>query len=269
MSAATRAVMVGATLWLPTPGLGEAEAQTGEVARWRSLAQRAVYFGHQSVGEDITAGIDELNQHLKLGLRIVLTRDPSAIAQPAFTHFHAGMNLQPATKNAAMLKMLQDRPRPDRAIVLLKYCYVDIGSQTDVRSLFDSYREMVRAIKSRYPDVIIVHSTAPLTTVETTMKAGVKRLLGRKSVRDDAVARHRYNALVRTAYAGREPLFDIARVESTRADGSLATVVSNGEQLEIMAEENTRDGGHLNERGRVIAAKALLNALAGAQERGS
>jgi hypothetical protein len=153
--------------------------------------------------------------------------------------------------------------------VLLKYCYVDIGGQTDVRSLFDSYREMVRAIKSRYPDVIIVHSTAPLTTVETTMKAGVKRLLGRKSVRDDAVARNRYNALVRAAYAGREPLFDLARVESTRADGSLATFLSNGERVEIMAEENTRDGGHLNERGRVMAAKALLNALSGAQERGS
>jgi len=262
-------MMVGATLWLPTAELHEAEAQTGDAARWRQLAQRAIYFGHQSVGEDITAGIDELNQDLKLGLRIVLTRDPSAIAQPAFTHFHAGLNLKPATKNAAMLKMLGDRPRPDRAIVVLKYCYVDIGGKTDVRSLFDSYREMVRAIQSRYPDVIIVHSTAPLTTVETTMKAGVKRLLGRQSVRDDAIARHRYNTLVRAAYAGREPLFDIARVESTRADGSRSSFVSAGESVEIMADENTRDGGHLNERGRLMAARELLNALAGAMERGS
>ena len=259
-------MVIGATLWLPASGLGRAEAQTSDAARWRPLAQRAVYFGHQSVGDDITAGVDELNQELKLGLRIVLTRDPSAIAQPAFTHFHAGVNLKPATKNAAMLKMLGDRPRPDRAVVVLKYCYVDIDSETDVRSLFNSYREMVRAIQSRYPDVIIVHSTVPLTTVETTMKAGVKKLLGRKSVRDDAIARHRYNILVRAAYADREPLFDIARVESTRADGRRSSFESRGERIEIMADEHTRDGGHLNERGRLMAARELLNTLARAME---
>lgn len=267
MSGTARAMVMGATLLIPVPDSGDAAAQTSDAPRWRPLSQRAVYFGHQSVGEDITAGVDELNQDLKLGLRLVLTRDPSAIAQPAFTHFHAGVNLKPATKNAAMLKMLGDRPRPDRAIVILKYCYVDIGSRTDVQSLFNSYRELVRTIQSRYPDVIVVHSTAPVTTVETPMKARVKRLLGRESVRDDAIARHRYNTLVRAAYAGREPLFDIARVESTRADGSHSTFTSGEEQIEVMADENTRDGGHLNDRSRLMAARELLNTLAAAIER--
>lgn len=262
MPAATRALMIGATICIPSLQLGDPKPQSGDVARWRAVGGRAVYFGHQSVGDDIAAGIDALNEELTLGLRVVQTRDPSAVAHPVFVHFHAGTNQNPRSKNAAMLKLLAARPRPDRPIILLKYCYVDIGHGTDVPALFAEYRAMVGVIRSRYPDVTIVHATVPVTTVESAMKAGVKELLGRPSVRQDAIARHRYNALIRAAFAGREPLFDVARVEATHADGSLSSFASGDQQIETLAPEYTHDGGHLTARGQKMAAKELLNVLA-------
>ncbi len=259
--------MIGASLAVPMSDL-RLESREGDAERWRSIAARAVYFGHQSVGDDITGGIDRLNAELSLGLRVVETHAPSAVAHPAFVHFHAGRNMNPASKNAAMLEMLAARPRPDRPIVLLKYCYVDIDRNTDLKAVFNAYRATVRAINSRFPDVTLIHATVPVTTVESSMKAEVKRLMGKGSVRDDAVARQRYNAMVRAAFREREPLFDIARIESTRNDGSRVQFSWKGEQIESMAPEYTRDGGHLNERGQALVAKELLDVIARAAESG-
>ncbi|PYP52915.1 MAG: hypothetical protein DMD39_06040 [Gemmatimonadetes bacterium] len=258
------AIMIAASLSVPLSRIDAPEPQSRHVENWRAVARRAVYFGHQSVGADIVDGIEHLNKELALGLRIVQTYEPSAIAHPAFVHFLAGVNQHPLSKNVAMLNVLAARPRADSAIVLLKYCYVDIDRDTDVQALFASYRTAVSQIRSRFPDVTIVHTTVPVTTVESVLKGQVKRLLGRGSVRQDAIARGRYNALVRAAFAGREPLFDIARVEATRSDGSRAGFVINGQTIETLAPENTRDGGHLNTRGQRIVASELLNVLAGA-----
>lgn len=261
MPSTARALMIGASLWVPLSESG-LESRAGDADRWRSVARRAVYFGHQSVGDDITGGIDRLNIEYSLGLRLVETSAPSEVAHPAFVHFHAGKNQDPVSKNAAMLRMLEARPRADRAIILLKYCYVDIGHETDVQAVFNAYLATVRTLRSRYPDVTVVHVTVPMTTVETAVIAAAKNLTGRRSVRQDAVARHRYNALVRAAFGEREPLFDIARIESTRADGSRVQFAWNGDQIESLASEYTRDGGHLNERGQALVARELLNVLA-------
>lgn len=269
MPVTARALMVGATLWLPSADSGDRALQRADVTRWRAVAGRAVYFGHQSVGDDITAGLDALNEELSLGLRIVQTRTPSAIAHPAFVHFHAGRNQDPASKNADLLKILSARPRADHPIVFLKYCYVDVDHATNVEAVFAAYLKLVETIRSRHPDVTIVHATVPLTTVETPLRAQVKHLLGRHTVREDAIARQRYNALMRLAFAGREPLFDIARVEAGRADGGRATYLSGDQQIEVLAPENTRDGGHLTPRGQKIVARELLNVLAQAIEGGA
>lgn len=267
MPSAARALVIGASLAVP---LSETriDSNSSDPVRWRSIATRAVYFGHQSVGDDIVGGIARLNTEFSLGIRLVETDAPAAVAHPAFVHFHAGRNQDPASKNAAMLRMLEARPRADRGIVLLKYCYVDIGRDTDVAAVFNAYRATVRAIRSRYPDVTVVHTTVPVTTVESAVRAQVKGLIGRRSVREDAVARERYNALVSAEFDDRELLFDIARIESTRDDGSRVGFAWKGEHIESLAPEYTRDGGHLNERGQAHVAKELLNVLARAAETG-
>lgn len=269
MPSTARALMVGATLCVPLADVNHSVFQSGDVARLRAVARHPVYFGHQSVGEDITAGLAALNDELDLGLRIVQTRVPSAVAHPAFVHFHAGRNQDPASKNADLLKILAARPRPDRALVLLKYCYVDVDHSTNVAAMFAAYMAMVETIRARYPDVTIIHSTVPLTTVEPPVKARVKQLLGKHTAREDAIARQRYNALMRVAFAGREPLFDIARIESGRTDGGRAAYPVGDQQIEVLADENTRDGGHLNQHGQRIVARELLNLLAKTIEDGA
>ena len=62
---------------------------------------------------------------------------------------------------------------------------------------------------------------------------------------------------------GKEPLFDLAMVESTYEDGSRYTFSANGHTYYALVPEYTKDGGHLNELGQKVAAEQLLIFLAG------
>lgn len=228
---------------------------------WPAIASRQVIFAHQSVGAQLVSMVEQLSEEQGLGLRIVQTARLDAVVAPAFVHFQAGRNQEPATKNAALLDALDSRPVADEAIVILKYCYVDIDHRTDPYRVVDGYRALVGEVRARHPDVTLVHSTIPLTTVEGWMKAAAKRALRRTPERDAAINRHRYNALIRTIFAG-EPLFDIAAVEATRADGTRSVFSSKGQRVQSLAPDNSADGGHLNAQGRRVVAAALLDAIA-------
>jgi lysophospholipase L1-like esterase len=108
--------------------------------------------------------------------------------------------------------------------------------------------------------------TLPLTTVQTGLKAFAKRLLGRAPYGTvENVRREEYNELLRAAYAGREPLFDLARIESTAPDGSAVRVRWQGAVAPALAAQYTDDGGHLNVEGRRRAARELIAVLAAAR----
>ena len=74
--------------------------------------------------------------------------------------------------------------------------------------------------------------------------------------------RQQYNEMLRKEYAGREPLFDIAQIESALPDSSRVAFKKGEENYYGMAPEYTDDGGHLNEKGRKIFAEQLLIFLA-------
>ena len=234
----------------------------GAPARWGAVASRTIYFGHQSVGRDLIAGIDRLNNDRAIGLSLIQTDDPNSLAGPAFVHFLAGSNRDYASKNAALLRLLKTRKRADGAIVLLKYCYVDIRDDLNPDVIFASYCEMTETIQSEYLDVTVVHATMPLTTVESVFRARTRQIMGRPTLRKASIARHRYNELLRGEFAGNDPIFDLARVEATRPDGTLSTFVSHGSPIETLTPENTYDGGHLTPQCQLAAAGALLNVLA-------
>jgi len=176
-------------------------------------------------------------------------------------HFLAGSNRHYTSKNAALLRLLDARESADRAIVLLKYCYVDmvLGLSPDV--MFSAYCEMASTIQRDHPDVTLVHTTMPLTTVEGALTAAMRRAMSRPTDREASIARHRYNGLLRTEFGENEPLFDLARIEATRLDGTIATFHSAEGSIEILAPENTYDGGHLTSGCQIAAAEALLNVL--------
>jgi hypothetical protein len=230
-------------------------------SRWSVIAQRTVYFGHQSLGSDVCAGVQELATDYALPINMVQTREPENVAGPAFVSFLAGRHRDYASKNAAMLRLLESAARARNPVVLLKYCYGDVSSSREYTMLFDAYRDTVDTIQFEHPDVALVHTTIPLTTVESGLKARTKRYLGRATRREGAVARHRYNELLRAEFGGFEPIFDVAQVQATSADGTTAGFISEGIRIETLAEDNTTDGIALNSASRRVAAEVLLDVL--------
>jgi len=67
--------------------------------------------------------------------------------------------------------------------------------------------------------------------------------------------------LVRTEFSDVEPIFDLAKVEATQLDGTLAGFIAGGSMIETLAPHNTEDGSHLNARCQRAAAEKLLDVL--------
>ena len=236
------------------------------LARWSAVAGRTVYFAHRSVGAGVVTGVAGLTSDYSLPIRIVETRQPATETGPAFVHFVVGRSGDYESKNAAVLRLLESRARAQKPIVVLKYCYGDISRPRDPGSMFGAYCDTVETIQSEHPDVTIIHTTLPLTTTARSANWGASQLLGRQTPRGAAVARHRYNELLRAEFAAGEPMFDLARVESTRSNGEISGFTSGGRVIETLARENTYDGVHLNTRCQRIAAETLLDVLADAVE---
>jgi hypothetical protein len=243
------------------PERGENSAGSSISSRWSVIAERTVYFGHQSVGSGVIAGVERLREEHALPLRVVRTGDPAAVTGPAFVHFFAGQNRDYASKNATVLRLLESRTRARRPIVILKYCSADISSSADSATMFEAYRDTVDTIQFEHPDVTVVHTTISLTTVETALEWRAKRFFGRPTRREAAVARHRYNELVRSEFSGTESIFDLAKVEAMQPDRMLAGFGAGGSVIETLAPDNTLDGAKLNVRCQRAAAEALLNVL--------
>jgi hypothetical protein len=239
----------------------EANGNGAGSSRWSVMAGRTVYFGHQSIGSGVVAGVEGLTREHALPLRVVQTREPASISGPAFVHFLAGQSRDFASKNAAVLRLLESPTRARKPVVLLKYCSGDISSPAEASTMFEAYRDMVETIQFEHPDVTVVHATIPLMTVEGALESGARQFFGRPTRREPAIARHRYNEIVRAEFADTEAIFDLARVEATQPDGTLAGFTAGGRIIETLAPANTDDGSHLNARCQRAAATTLLDVL--------
>ena len=210
-----------------------------------AAAEPRIYFGHQSVGANLLQGVKELGVSLSI--------KDEFLAE----------NGDPLRKLQNFMAAVGEGSRFD--IALVKFCYVDVNADTDARALFERYRATLAELRAKNPRTVFVHATLPLTTVQTGPKALAKRLLGRAPYGTiENLRRQEYNKLLRTTYAGREPIFDLARVESIAPDGSRVTVSWNGVTAPAMSPAYTDDGGHLNARGRALAAQEFVTVLASA-----
>jgi hypothetical protein len=245
---------------------------TGSVvpeATLKKLAQKRIYFGHQSVGFDIVAGVEAIAMEQPgAGLKIVEARAPDALRTPALAHAKNGRNEDPLGKIQDFTATLErDGLGATTDIALFKFCYVDFPPGTDVDKVFAEYKGALAHLRQAYPSVRLVHVTSPLTVVQSGPKAVLKRVLGRPVGGAEAnVVRERFNALMRAEYAGREPLFDLARVESTLPDGRTVTFQSGGKTFPALAGEYSSDGKHLNPAGARWVASHFLQTLATAAE---
>lgn len=242
----------------PAPPVTMPEFSAITPAQWEALAQRRVYFGHQSVGRNIVAGLDVvLANNPQLGLRVV--EGVPTDSAPGLYHQNVGQNRDIESKRRDFVAAT-DSAAVDAA--MLKFCYVDINGDTDPDSLFANYREWIAGVQAKHPDMRIVHATLPLTDLEGRREWLMGKIRRDATKRDLNYIRHRYNTLLRAEYAGKAPIFDIAALESTRDDGTRTTFRYKGEDVPFMNPALTDDGGHLNLDGQRKVAERFLALLA-------
>jgi hypothetical protein len=231
---------------------------------WQALASRRTWFGHQSVGGNIAQGVADLAADGVAPIAApVQVRPTDTALAPGFSHGENGTNTDPQSKLDAFSRFVDGTLRGEVDVAFFKLCYVDITPTTDVAALAGAYQQMMRDLAARHPNVQFVHVTCPITVVTPPWKARLKRVLGRPEPGFAAnAARERYNRLIREAYDGREPVFDLAVVESTRPDGSRETFRHAGETWPALVAAYSHDGRHLNRDGRRWAAANLLSLLA-------
>jgi hypothetical protein len=228
------------------------------------LADSRIFFGHQSVGENIVEGLVGVTQADRgFGLTVIAAKDAPARSGGYFAHARIGKNGYPETKTDDFARILDTWKGPRPRVAFHKYCYADIHAQTDVSRIFDHYRRAMAALAQKYPDILFLHMTAPLMRFQQGWKARVKLFLGRQPDHyADNRQRERFNALLRQEYAGQGRLFDLAAVESTTPDGRREALTLGGETVIGLVPAYTTDGGHLNDAAQRRVAEALLLFLA-------
>jgi len=230
-------------------------------AAWENLSQKKIYFGHQSVGFNIMDGVEDLKkEYPKIKLQVVETNKSGDLKPGILAHSRVGKNREPQTKINEFENVLSQGIGRKVDAAALKFCYVDMTDQTDVEQLFNQYKNRVEKIRKQYPDLEIIHFTEPLTVQKKTWKTWIKQIIGKKDIWEfnDNIKRNEYNELLIKEYKGKDPILDIATIESTKPDGSRQSFEVDGAKYYSLYPGYTMDWGHLNETGRKKVAEQLL-----------
>jgi hypothetical protein len=235
---------------------------------WRRLSQRRIYFGHQSVGSNLLEGVADIRRTKpQVKFEVVETEDLAKVEGPVFAHSAVGTNCDSQGKIRDFVRRIEEAGPRGLDIAFFKFCYVDFTATTPVDELFATYRDAMATLERKHPATKFIHVTVPLMTPQTGIKAGVKRLLGKRPWGyEENLARTRFNDRLRAEYLGKRPFLDLAAAESTFPDGTLATIRVGDRDVPFLPRCYTDDGGHLNAVGRVVGARSLLLALAAAEE---
>ncbi len=228
------------------------------------LAQARVLLGHQSVGRDVLAGLRSLVSESGAAVRVIDINGTPPDDAPGVFSSHVGKNGDPDSKCEMFLQLLTRPERPRYDVAMMKFCYADLreGTPLSADEMVDRYARMVDSIRSARPDVRLVHVTMPLKADPVGNKTWLQRKLG-MSVESDAanVMRNDFNAKLKERFAN-EPVFDLAAVESTYADGGRSSFDSDGRKVYTLARAYTHDGGHLNPAAQRLVAAAFVRTLA-------
>lgn len=215
----------------------------------QSIRNLKVYFGHQSVGANILEGLRAIEKESGTG--------------PIVTDSLIGVNGEPIGKCEDFSRRIAAMTElPD--VALMKFCYIDFDQGTDAAKLFSRYAATLDGLQAKYPSVTFVPVTTPLTTMSPAWKRMIKRVLGSTDAASAVNAkRAEFNQLLAQRYAGRT-IFDVARAESTKPDGTRNEFEWNGETAYSMVDAYSSDGGHLNPFGERVLAEQFVHALAAA-----
>ncbi len=228
------------------------------------LQTKRIYFGHQSVGEDIMNGLRSiLRENSDVRLNLVTTKGALNLPESFFLDSFVGENRRTDLKCADFTKNIDSLAGGRLDIAMLKFCFADIQRETNIQEIFERYTATIDSLKRRHPAVTFVHVTVPLSAGTTGLKRLINTVLGRVGNNDMAnLNRHRFSEMLKERYKG-EPVFDLASIESTYPDGTRESTTYGGETYySMIADYAAEDGDHLNEKGRSLAAGAMIHVLA-------
>lgn len=242
---------------------------------WSGLRGKRIYFAHETLGGEIVHGIETvLARKSSIALQVLSyrgqereahrrerrgTNEADAFDRPGIFHAAIGHDGEPEDKIDAFETFLLS-PEADRVdVALLKLSCADIGRSTDVNRVMDRYAQAIDSIRSARPKLTILHCTAPLREPDHGAKAAIKKTVG---IGPDAANanRGRYNELLRKRFAN-DHVFDIARAESRRLDGTEETVLVKNERWPALASEFGHGARELTEAGRVTLGREFLMTL--------
>jgi len=200
-----------------------------------ALARRRLFWGHQSVGDNLIDGAGSLGY----GWNGVW--GGSDYDGTTWGHGYVEDNGDPWRKIRSFGSFVRDAgigARVDAAG--FKFCWIDFEPDTDVEALLDAYDAALADLAGDYPALRFLHVTTPLTSDDAARNA----------------VRWRYGRSLIDAHAGTGVVLDLAAIESTDSNGQACTLGG----VRRLCDEWRDDEGHLNAAGRSHAAKAFLYA---------
>lgn len=197
------------------------------------IKNERVFFGHQSVGENIIAGAESL------GFQFEAATSKDDYTQPKLGAAHLPANGEPLRKMANFETFVNAIGVAD--VAAMKLCWIDFTPDSDVNELQTTYVSTINDLIAKNPKTTFVHITPPLTTDAPNLNR----------------ARIAYGNWMKSTYGSIAVVFDLGEVISTRPDG---TACEDGGSRRL-CPEYASDSGHLNALGQERAAKAFLYAV--------
>jgi hypothetical protein len=221
-----------------------------------ALATR-VFFLHQSVGANLLSGVAALARDAGRDFRPSNFDHPGN--GPGSSWVEAWGGYDPAKRFDLFVSALRSGLKTDLAF--MKLCYRDFQADTDVPALFARYQSVITMLERERPDVRFAHVTVPLRARPAGVKAAIKRLVGRDREDIANVKRAEFNKLLLQAFPS-DPIFDLARLESTKPDGTRQTFEYGAQVYDSLVPAYTSDGGHLTERAQRALGAELIRFVA-------
>jgi len=232
-------------------------------ASWAKISKKRIFFGHQSIGFNIIDGIKDLmKKNPPYKLNIIETNNAVEFNAPIFAHARLGKNMDFKSKIQDFCTLMEKGIGDKTDFAFFKFCYVDVIECTDIDKMFAAYKNSLSYLNKMYPKTTFIHFTVPLTSLQNGPKAWIKKIIGMPVGGSlDNIKRNQFNELLKKKYNAKEPIFDIAKIESTFPNGTNSLFKRDGKSFNTLVPAFTYDGGHLNEIGRMIVAKYLLSFL--------
>lgn len=230
-----------------------------------SFNGKRFYFAHQSVGNNLINGLKTLNlENSDFKINIVEKRDSIPSDESIFLHGNIGKNEDPDSKIDGFGEAIINGIGNKVDYAFLKLCYIDFKPDTDIDRLFKKYADLIDELSEKYKETNFIHFTVPVAQHDrdlvTKLKEILKSLMGKKNINElSNNKRNEYNDLLRKKYGNGALLFDIARYESTRLDGTRESYKSKGRTYYSLVKAYTDDGGHLNDLGQKVIATEFIN----------